>query len=159
MLTHHVATIFLILMSYVALYDKFGALIFVLHDFVDIFLYWAKTTRNADWKLLTHIFFACFSISFLILRLILFPILIYTAIFGPCPNENTFFFKESNNIFEMNYYGVCFYGYCYSLYRVSIGLLTLLLMLHCFWFYRILLIFYSIFKGGMVEDDPRYKEE
>eukprot|EP00922_Rhytidocystis_sp_ex-Travisia-forbesii_P058401 GHVS01086324.1.p1 GENE.GHVS01086324.1~~GHVS01086324.1.p1 ORF type:complete len:362 (+),score=43.14 GHVS01086324.1:71-1156(+) len=75
MAVHHCVTVCLIAFSYVYSYWRLGIVILVVHDIVDVFLYSAKTVYYTNWNQKTvEIGFVFFAFSYLVARLILFPV-------------------------------------------------------------------------------------
>ncbi|PFH33615.1 longevity-assurance protein (LAG1) domain-containing protein [Besnoitia besnoiti] len=71
---HHVATIGLVAFSYASSYWRVGLVILVLHDWVDVLLYWSKCLQYSYIRpVVTDCSFVLFVISYLVARLLLFP--------------------------------------------------------------------------------------
>eukprot|EP00878_Enallax_costatus_P020493 GHUV01021669.1.p1 GENE.GHUV01021669.1~~GHUV01021669.1.p1 ORF type:complete len:247 (+),score=26.86 GHUV01021669.1:389-1129(+) len=75
-LVHHVVTLGLMYYSWYGNLTRPGVIIMLLHDISDIFLEAAKLARYADRQDLATWLFATFALSWVILRVILFPIMI-----------------------------------------------------------------------------------
>uniref|UniRef100_A0A3B3UYX7 Ceramide synthase 5 n=1 Tax=Poecilia latipinna TaxID=48699 RepID=A0A3B3UYX7_9TELE len=73
MLVHHLATIFLITISYGNNMLRAGTLVMCVHDASDIFLEAAKLANYAKYQRLCDSLFVVFSISFFLTRLVIFP--------------------------------------------------------------------------------------
>ncbi len=75
MLTHHLATIVLVGMSYCWNYWRVGLVVLLLHDVVDIFLYLTKASKEMTFcpRQVTEALFVIFAVSFFVLRLVIFP--------------------------------------------------------------------------------------
>ncbi|KAF2071714.1 hypothetical protein CYY_006975 [Polysphondylium violaceum] len=144
MLTHHVATFFLVGASYWYRYHRIGIAILWIHNISDIFLYSAKAinyvqkdTKNKTLFIMSETFFVLFAVSFFFTRLLFFP-----------------FTLVKTTLFEAYYVSVSFPLF----YPTNVALLTLL-FLHMFWFYLILRIVYSKFSQGSQFDDIRSDSE
>eukprot|EP00922_Rhytidocystis_sp_ex-Travisia-forbesii_P040316 GHVS01059996.1.p1 GENE.GHVS01059996.1~~GHVS01059996.1.p1 ORF type:complete len:355 (+),score=26.94 GHVS01059996.1:105-1169(+) len=75
MCVHHAATVILIAFSYLYSYWRLGIVILVIHDIVDVFLYVTKALYYSTWhSKAVEVGFALFALSYLLARLILFPI-------------------------------------------------------------------------------------
>ncbi|KAL5714160.1 sphingosine N-acyltransferase [Ranunculus cassubicifolius] len=73
MMSHHIVTIILISYSYITSFFRIGAVVLALHDGSDVFLEAAKVFKYSGKELQASVLFGCFAISWVILRLILFP--------------------------------------------------------------------------------------
>lgn len=145
MIIHHVVTIGLIVGSYMINFTRVGTSILLCHDFADIFLEIGKcfnyTSKTPQYKAIaspiTDFLFVCFSVSFLVTRLIIYPrFLLYSMV------------VESPRILGM------WSGYWYFAI-----LLCSLQVLHVFWFYLILKMAYRIMIVGEVEKDVRSDDD
>lgn len=70
---HHIATITLILFSYVANYIRIGTLVMAIHDVSDVFLEGAKCLHYLNYKNTAELIFVVFAITFIVSRIIIFP--------------------------------------------------------------------------------------
>ncbi|XP_073127521.1 ceramide synthase LOH2-like [Henckelia pumila] len=73
MMSHHVVTVILIAYSYITRFFRIGAVILALHDASDVFLEAAKVFKYSETDLGASICFGFFALSWLVLRLIIFP--------------------------------------------------------------------------------------
>ncbi|PIA56456.1 hypothetical protein AQUCO_00700650v1 [Aquilegia coerulea] len=73
MMSHHVVTTFLISYSYITSFFRIGSVILALHDASDVFLEAAKVFKYSGKELAASVLFGCFAVSWVVLRLILFP--------------------------------------------------------------------------------------
>ncbi|KAK8557535.1 hypothetical protein V6N12_009766 [Hibiscus sabdariffa] len=73
MMSHHVITATLIGCSYVTSFFRIGSVVLALHDASDVFLEAAKIFKYSRRERCASVCFGLFSISWLLLRLILFP--------------------------------------------------------------------------------------
>ena len=76
MLTHHAITLFLIAFSWYFQLARVGAIILVIHDFADPFMELAKMSLYSGRQLMANLWFAAFSLSFLVTRWILLPFVV-----------------------------------------------------------------------------------
>ena len=83
---HHIATLSLLVLSYVSQFTRVGALVMLYHDCSDVFLELAKLFNYAKIKNLPDVIFGIFMILFFLTRLVFYPRLIYTT----CITEITF---------------------------------------------------------------------
>lgn len=138
MVVHHLATILLIVGSYVTNFTRIGASILLLHDLSDVFLESAKVfnyiskARGGKWaSSVCDSLFALFAVSFLTARLVVYPrYLVHSFLF------------EAPAIM----------GY-WPGYPVFAGLLLILQGLHIFWFYLILKMIPSLLSTGIQKDE------
>ena len=138
MAVHHLATILLVVGSYLTNFTRIGASILLLHDISDVFLESAKVfnyiskAKGGKWaSSVCDALFALFAISFLITRLIVYPrYLVHSFLF------------EAPEIM----------GY-WPGYTVFSGLLLILQGLHIFWFYLILRMIPSLLSTGIQKDE------
>ncbi|EFA79496.1 ceramide synthase [Heterostelium album PN500] len=97
MLTHHIATFFLVGASYWYRYHRIGIAILWIHNVSDIFLYSAKAlnyiqkeTKDQALYILAEFLFVMFAVTFLIMRLMFLPgVLIRTTFEEEEENEKT----------------------------------------------------------------------
>nr|XP_039255874.1 ceramide synthase 6-like [Styela clava] len=80
MFIHHIATILLLLGSYIMNFTKMGSFIVLVHDSADFYLEFAKMAKYAKYKQTTNVSFGCFALAFLVSRLIILPFWIIPAI-------------------------------------------------------------------------------
>ncbi|XP_038997278.1 LAG1 longevity assurance homolog 2-like [Hibiscus syriacus] len=73
MMSHHVITAILIGYSYVISFFRIGSIVLALHDASDVFLEAAKIFKYSGRELCASVCFGLFAISWLVLRLIIFP--------------------------------------------------------------------------------------
>jgi len=103
-------------------FRKVGFTVLLLHDVTDIFLYAAKHLKKkyTDQDIRTIRMFTLFVVSFVVLRLICFPLYVFKQCL-PTVKDSTQF--------------LCFTG------------LIILLCLHCYWFIQILGIIKNLLLG------------
>jgi len=129
---HHLATLFLIIFSYLANFIRIGSMVMVVHDVSDILLELAKCFVYNGNKIADDIFTA-FAVVFIISRIIVFPYLIlYTS------------------VVKVLWVLKPFPGY----YFFNFLLLTLQL-LHVFWTYTIIKMAVRMARVGKLEKDAR----
>eukprot|EP00095_Tigriopus_kingsejongensis_P012731 maker-scaffold43_size480169-snap-gene-2.25 protein:Tk12731 transcript:maker-scaffold43_size480169-snap-gene-2.25-mRNA-1 annotation:"lag1 longevity assurance homolog 6" len=133
MFVHHAITIALMSFSWTCNLTRVGTLVLVIHDCADIFLEAAKLCKYTNYQLLCDCFFGCFTLTWIVTRLGVYPtwILYSTTI-------------EAPQIVEM-----------FPAYYLFNGLLAMLLILHVIWTYFILKILYKAMYTGKTEKDTR----
>ncbi|GAM17481.1 hypothetical protein SAMD00019534_006560, partial [Acytostelium subglobosum LB1] len=141
MITHHLATFFLVGASYWFRYQRIGLIILITHNLGDIFLYSAKALNYIQkekmnpevYSVTADTLFILFAITFFLTRLVFFPsVLIRTTMF------EAFFVSTGFPLY----------------YSTNVALVTLQ-CLHIFWFYLILRIIIAKLKKGTKIDDIR----
>ena len=144
MIIHHFVTIFLVTLSYLTNFTRIGTAILLLHDSADVFLESAKVfnyiskTPGGGWsKPICDGLFASFAVTFFITRLIFYPRHILYSVFVTARSR----------------FGLSF------AYLTFAGLLTILQVLHIFWFYLIARMIYLMILSGGVEKDIRSDDE
>ncbi|CAH9100413.1 unnamed protein product [Cuscuta europaea] len=73
MMSHHIITVMLISGSYMTRFFRPGAVVLALHDASDVFMEAAKVLKYAEKEFGASLFFGLFAISWLVLRLVIFP--------------------------------------------------------------------------------------
>jgi hypothetical protein len=71
---HHVATVVLIMLSYVLRFSRIGSVVLAIHDISDVILEFSKMLKYIGYDMLPSITFVFFLISWIVLRLIYYPI-------------------------------------------------------------------------------------
>lgn len=166
MLVHHASTIVLIFLSVFTMHHRVGSLILILHDVVDIFLYSAKAMHSAKKQTGANILFFAFTVSFLVLRLMLFPYIVYLLAVNPnrlfWPSTH-FLFRHVPNVsvpIEFSSYGLCLNRYCISTHHFLNALLLVLVVLHVYWFVLVVkLLVKTLGAGGNVPGDIRHHKK
>ena len=128
---HHLATIFLIVFSYVSNFVRIGSLVMAIHDISDILLEAAKCFNYAGYMETSSVAFALFAIIFIVTRIILFPYVIL----------HTTWVKSMQ--FADPYPGYYFFNL----------MLFILQLLHVFWASTIVKMTVKLCKGDMNKDD------
>ena len=144
MIIHHFVTIFLVTLSYLTNFTRIGTAILLLHDSADVFLESAKVfnyvskTPGGSWsKPVCDGLFFSFAITFFITRLVFYPRhILYSVVITA---QSLFGFSLA--------------------YFTFAGLLTILQILHVFWFYLIARMIYLEFFGGGINRDIRSDDE
>ncbi|XP_002512021.2 ceramide synthase 1 LOH3 [Ricinus communis] len=72
-MAHHVATVILLVMSYILRFARVGSNVLALHDVCDGFLEIAKMSRYSGYEWISSIFFVLFVLSWTIFRIIYYP--------------------------------------------------------------------------------------
>eukprot|EP00039_Didymoeca_costata_P032953 m.40076 g.40076 ORF g.40076 m.40076 type:complete len:405 (+) comp9622_c0_seq1:162-1376(+) len=140
MFVHHIATLSLLILSYVTNYIRIGTLILLVHDVSDVFLEGAKLVNYVKGShIICDILFAIFACVFFLTRLVAFPFFILRPVLV---DPHAFTYK-----------GVWL---AYAVFRIA--LLTLQL-LHVMWFRIIARMIYKAITEGTVEKDARSEEE
>ncbi|EDR30061.1 protein ASC1, putative [Entamoeba dispar SAW760] len=134
-LLHHVATVFLIVFSYLNNCGRCGCLILILHDIVDAIMYLAKSVNDLKTQIPAYISFSLLAVSFPRFR-----------------------------IYFLGWYLIPAAGGCikyvpddlpggFLVYCLIMSLLCILLLLHIYWFTLILKMVYKIItERGRIAD-------
>jgi len=129
MIVHHFVTVLLILVSFVTGNYRAGCSLMILFDPADVPLHVAKQFKYLGQQTLADISFAAFFLLFLVMRMILYPFVVYSCTY------------ESKEVFSHSF-------------GVSVGLacIYVLALLNCYWFFLILRVLIKLAMGGVVED-------
>lgn len=146
MILHHLATIALVVTSYLTNFTRVGASILLLHDVADVFLESAKfinyislANKGQAWlRSLCDGLFVCFASTFFVTRLYFFPRYIIGSVLFEAPEE---------------------FGTKWTGYWVFTGLLVTLQCLHIFWFYLIAKMIFKLVATNHVDKDERSDSE
>ena len=114
-------------------YAAIGLVIMFLHDTSDLFLHVAKTFHNAKFSRLTDATFVAFALCFFVTRIVLLPMCPYAYFTGVGEHQSTC--------------GHALASTC-----------SVLVVLHCYWFYLIVAMIVKFARKGKVEGDIREKE-
>ncbi|KAI4990855.1 hypothetical protein ZWY2020_039226 [Hordeum vulgare] len=145
MMSHHVATVVLIVVSYICRLSRPGSVILPLHDASDIFLEIGKMAKYSSCEWLAVVAFLLFVASWILLRLIVFPFWILRS---TSYEIAMIVDKENKKIYRTSYY------YLFN------TLLFSLLVFHIYWWvliYRMLVK--QIQSRGHVGEDVRSDSE
>ncbi|XP_077986008.1 ceramide synthase 6-like [Glandiceps talaboti] len=141
MFVHHVVTIMLIIYSWTLNYLRIGASVLVIHDCSDVFVEAAKMALYAKSQKLCDSLFMLFAVVFFITRLIIYPVHVlrsvafesWVIIAPTTPNQIPWW--------------------------IFLSLLSILQLLHVFWFCIILRAVFMALRSGKVEKDVRSDQE
>lgn len=136
MVTHHLATILLIGLSWTVGFYRMGLIVLLLHDPVDTLLYLAKALLySKDWQALANYPFAALLLSWFTLRLVAFPLLCVLPSFTMDSGGQLLggFGDSSQHLIP----GGILLPFC----------LSLLQLMHCFWFFLLVKIALASVKG------------
>ncbi|KAG6571977.1 LAG1 longevity assurance-like 2 [Cucurbita argyrosperma subsp. argyrosperma] len=143
MMSHHVITVILIGYSYITRFFQIGSVILALHDASDVFMEAAKVFKYSENELGASVFFGCFAISWLILRLIFFPFWVIKA--------TSYDLCEYLKLSDVN---------SRSIYYVFNTMLLMLLVFHIYWWLLICsMISRQLKNRGKVGEDIRSDSE
>jgi ceramide synthetase len=133
---HHIVTLGLMYYSWYANFTRPGVIVMLLHDISDIFLEAAKLARYAEKEAMALYLFVVFAVSWVILRVILFPaaIIVRTLV------DPIVLIAIPYNINPQPHYS-------------AFGTMFLLLFfLHLYWTYLIFKVIYKQLKTGSTDD-------
>ncbi|KAI3719967.1 hypothetical protein L6452_20873 [Arctium lappa] len=138
---HHVATLILIVMSYICRFVRVGSIVLAIHDSSDVFLEVGKMSKYSGAEGLAGISFVLFMLSWLILRLIIYPFwILWSTSYELVPSLNKEKYKTLGPIY----------------YYVFNSLLFSLLFLHIYWWVLIFRMFVGQLQAkGKLSDDVR----
>lgn len=138
---HHVATVILIVMSYICRFVRVGSIVLAIHDVSDVFLEVGKMSKYSGAEGLAGISFVLFMLSWLILRLIIYPFwILWSTSYELVPSLNNEKYKTLGPI----------YYYTFN------TLLFSLLVLHIYWWVLIFRMFVGQLQAkGKLSDDVR----
>ncbi|XP_073001279.1 ASC1-like protein 1 isoform X1 [Typha latifolia] len=142
---HHVATVVLIILSYIFRFARAGSIILAIHDASDVFLETGKMSKYSGCEWLANISFPLFVASWILLRLIYYPFWVLRS----TSYEVILTLDKEKHKFEGPMY-----------YYVFNTLLFSLLVLHIYWWvlmYRMLVK--QIQSRGQIGDDVRSDSE
>lgn len=144
-MSHHVATLILIILSYVLRFARVGSVVLALHDASDVFLEVGKMSKYSGAESLASFSFILFVLSWILLRLIYYPLWILRS----TSYEVILTLDKEKHQFEGPIY-----------YYVFNTLLFCLLVLHIYWWmlmYRMLVK--QIQDRGKLSEDVRSDSE
>ncbi|XP_059652877.1 ceramide synthase LOH2-like [Cornus florida] len=143
MMSHHVITVFLIGYSYISRFFRIGSVILALHDGSDVFMEAAKVFKYSEKELGASVCFGLFAISWLILRLIIFPFWIIRS--------TSYYMRDFLRLSEV---------YPMIIYYVFNTMLLTLLVFHIYWWILICsMIKRQLQNRGQVGEDIRSDSE
>ncbi|XP_022993794.1 LAG1 longevity assurance homolog 3-like [Cucurbita maxima] len=144
-MSHHVATLILIVLSYIFRFARVGSVVLALHDANDVFLEIGKMSKYSGAETLASIAFILFVLSWLLLRLIYYP---FWILWSTSYEVLLVLNKDEHPIDGPIYY------YVFN------TLLFCLLVLHIYWWvliYRMLVK--QIQSRGQISEDVRSDSE
>ncbi|XP_054809868.1 ceramide synthase 1 LOH3-like isoform X1 [Prosopis cineraria] len=142
---HHVATVILIVLSYIFRFARVGSVVLALHDASDVFLEMGKMSKYIGAEMIASIAFILFVLSWIILRLIYYP---FWILWSTSYEVVLTLDKEKHPVDGPIYY------YVFN------SLLYCLLVLHIYWWvliYRMLVK--QIQARGKLSEDVRSDSE
>eukprot|EP00249_Psilotum_nudum_P018851 c26989_g1_i1 orf=488-1420(+) len=144
-MSHHVATVVLIIFSYLARFARVGSVVLSLHDASDVFLELGKMTKYTGSNIIPSIAFILFVISWVLLRLTYFPFwIIWSTSYEVLQVLDKAKHKTEGPIY----------------YYIFNSLLLSLLVLHIYWWILICrMIARQIQERGNLGDDVRSDSE
>ncbi|XP_065879982.1 ASC1-like protein [Euphorbia lathyris] len=144
-MSHHVATVILIVLSYILRFARIGSVVLALHDASDIFLEIGKMSKYSGAEAMASFAFILFVLSWIILRLIYYPFwILWSTSYGVIQMLDKEKHKSEGPIY----------------YYVFNTLLYCLLILHIYWWvliYRMLVK--QIQSRGQLSEDVRSDSE
>ncbi|GAA0153619.1 transferase [Lithospermum erythrorhizon] len=144
-MSHHVATVILIVLSYIFRFGRVGSVVLALHDASDVFLEVGKMSKYTGAESLASFSFIIFVLSWVILRLIYYP---FWILWSTSYEVLQMLDKEKHKVDGSIYY------YIFN------SLLYCLLVLHIYWWvlmYRMLVK--QIQAKGQLSEDVRSDSE
>eukprot|EP00879_Flechtneria_rotunda_P008442 GHRR01008843.1.p1 GENE.GHRR01008843.1~~GHRR01008843.1.p1 ORF type:complete len:313 (+),score=32.93 GHRR01008843.1:184-1122(+) len=134
--SHHIVTLGLMYYSWYANFTRTGVIVMLLHDISDIFLEAAKLARYAKRDNLARNLFIVFALSWVILRVIIYPYIIVLRILV----DPVVYIAIPYNINPQPHYAA--FG----------TMFTLLYFLHLYWTYLIIKIIWKQLRTGKTDD-------
>jgi hypothetical protein len=142
MAVHHAATVTLVALSLNLGFWRFGQVVLLLHDVVDVFLYAAKTLHYLDYIYMAEKMFTFFAFMFFACRLVFFPICAVWPAWQCAAAE------LADGLLPGEHVGL-----------VLPGLLTVLWVLHVFWFWLIVKMAVKMMLSGDLGGDARSEDD
>ncbi|CAL9777513.1 unnamed protein product [Musa acuminata subsp. burmannicoides] len=143
-MSHHMATVVLIVLSYIFRFARVGSVVLAIHDASDVFLEMGKMSKYGGCELLANATFLLFVASWIILRLIYYPLWILRS----TSYEVLLTLDKEQHKFEGPIY-----------YYVFNTLLFSLLVLHIYWWILMFRMLVKQIQSGQVGDDVRSDSE
>lgn len=155
---HHSSTIFLVFISYIFGYVRIGLYILCIHDASDILLYLAKVLYYVRWNADIYVF-SLFAIVFYLTRMVIYPRVVWSVAVDALRmvvEKPWFNHWAAHWQFYLLHYFLCLIA------------LSILQLLHCFWFSLILKMVYRSLTasietlrkdGGDIRSDDEEEEE
>ncbi|KAK4766076.1 hypothetical protein SAY87_007718 [Trapa incisa] len=143
-MAHHVASVLLLVLSYVFRFARVGSIVLALHDATDVFLEVAKMSKYSGYQSLADFFFALFVIFFTLLRIICYPFWVLRS--TSYEVLQTFVAVKHKVNGTVHYY----------LFNT---LLFCLLIINLYWWMLMCVMLVRLFRAGHVSDDVRSDSE
>ncbi|KAJ8752259.1 hypothetical protein K2173_003895 [Erythroxylum novogranatense] len=144
-MTHHMASITLIGLSYIFRFGRVGAMVLVLHDGCDFFLETGKMSKYSGYEGIASISFLLFVLTFTMLRIICFPLLVLRS----TSYQVLMYLDKGKHALQG---AVCYYVFNTLLY-------CLLVVNIYWWILMIKMLIAQIKAKGQVSDDVRSDSE
>ncbi|KAG9448655.1 hypothetical protein H6P81_008620 [Aristolochia fimbriata] len=142
---HHVATVLLIVLSYIFRFARVGSVVLALHDASDVFLEVGKMSKYGGFETIASTSFVLFALSWVLLRLIYFP---FWVIWSTSYEVLLTLDKEKHKVEGPIYY------YIFN------TLLLCLFVLHIYWWVLIFrMLVRQVQARGQISDDVRSDSE
>ncbi|KAK0404483.1 hypothetical protein QR680_017472 [Steinernema hermaphroditum] len=140
MMLHHAITILLLWISFSMNMVRVGSLVLFSHDLADIFLDLGKLFNYAKWEVPLKIIFATFMVSWIVTRLIYYPVWIIQSVIFDAPEHIQKSYRWENLLQRP------------IVPRILALMLCSLLVLHVFWTWLIMKIALKSATQGEVND-------
>eukprot|EP00897_Mesotaenium_endlicherianum_P002276 jgi/Mesen1/2076/ME000151S01339 len=140
-MSHHLATVVLIVASYVTRFSRVCSMVVALHDASDVFLELAKLSKYSSFEIGANVNFGLFALTWLVLRLIYFPFYIIRSTS-----------METLQLLDRDTVGGP------PMYYFFNTLLIMLFYLHIYWWILIVRVVKKV-TGGKIEGDVRSDDE
>ncbi|KAL5815717.1 hypothetical protein ACOSQ4_026358 [Xanthoceras sorbifolium] len=144
-MSHHIATVILVVMSYINRFTRVGSIVSALHDASDVFLEIGKMSKYSGYEWSASISFVLFVLSWTILRIVYFP---FWILWSTSYEVLLTLDKEKHMVDGSIYY------YLFN------TLLFCLLVLNIYWWKLMIgMVVEQIYARGQVSDDVRSDSE
>jgi len=144
MFIHHIVTLCLMFASWFTNTVRVGSLVLVVHDAVDWILESTKMAAYARYDNVSTVMVSLFGIVWLVTRLIYFPL----HIIRTCYWDSLIVFEEEGIGSDVG-----------GIFYLLVGCLSLLVVLHAVWFYKIVLLAVRVVRGDAVKDNRSESED
>lgn len=141
-----------------------GTPILLLHDAIDIILFFGKAALDVGQKTVANILFVFFVLGYFILRLVIFGKILLRCIFMSIQDteerlgSSRYFVGYRENVsegFEFSAAGFCINKYCVAPYNTLVFSACILYIMHIYWFALILRMVKKAVTKGSVDKDIR----
>ncbi|CAL9041682.1 ASC1-like protein 1 [Musa acuminata AAA Group] len=143
-MAHHMATVVLIVLSYIFRFARVGSVVLAIHDASDVFMETAKMSKYGGYEMLANVAFLLYVVSWIILRLTYFPFWILRS----TSYEVLLNLDKEKHKFEGPIY-----------YYVFNTLLFSLLVLHIYWWILMFRMLVKQIQSGQLGEDIRSDSE